>query len=103
MTEIVFAYDKSEYAPGDRQLVRDIESELGMLKVGLEAMYAIRGDGVSVAQLVAEDLGMRERRSQLLWDAKLHDIPNTVAGAVRNLAGKVGGVTIHASAGPKVL
>ncbi len=64
-------------------------------KVGLQ-LYLAAGP-----QVVQE---LRSRGKQVFLDLKLHDIPNTVAGAVRALSGSGAGLlTIHASGGPAML
>ncbi|MCB1008938.1 MAG: orotidine 5'-phosphate decarboxylase, partial [Acidobacteria bacterium] len=50
---------------------------VGVLKVGLEAFVRWGPDAVAVA---------RRHARGLFLDLKLHDIPNTVAGAIRGLA-----------------
>lgn len=65
------------------------------VKVGLE-LYLAAGNEI-VAELVNQGFSV-------FLDLKLHDIPNTVAGAVRS-AGSVGAslLTIHALGGPAML
>lgn len=64
-------------------------------KVGMELYYA-------AGNTVVERL--RERGFDVFLDLKLHDIPNTVAGAVRSVAG-VGAslLTVHTSGGERML
>jgi len=64
-------------------------------KVGME-LYCAAGNSV-VARL-------RERGFEVFLDLKLHDIPNTVAGAVRSVTG-VGAslLTIHACGGERMM
>ncbi|MGX9966604.1 orotidine-5'-phosphate decarboxylase [Roseomonas sp. F4] len=66
----------------------------GLLKVGLELFSAEGGEAV---RRIAT-------RRPVFLDVKLHDIPNTVAGAVRSLA-PLGPawITIHAAGGPAMV
>jgi orotidine-5'-phosphate decarboxylase len=68
---------------------------VGVLKVGLEA-YCRWGPGsVEVA---------RAETDRVFLDLKLHDIPNTVAGAVRAVRSLgVSLLTVHAAGGPAML
>ncbi len=76
-------------------LAKAVEGHVGGLKIGLEFFCAQGPEGVR--QIVA--LG-----KDVFLDLKLHDIPNTVAGAVRSVAQLgVRYVTIHSSGGPAML
>jgi orotidine-5'-phosphate decarboxylase len=77
------------------QAVDRLSGHVGYFKVGLE-IFTREGP-----RLVEE---IRGRGEKVFLDLKLHDIPNTVAGAVRS-ACKLGiqMVTLHASGGPKML
>lgn len=68
---------------------------VGGFKVGLELLTSAGPD------VVGRIHGLRSR---VMYDAKFHDIPNTMAGAVR-AATELGvwGFTVHASAGRKAL
>lgn len=87
---IIFALDV-----GDMQSARDwvtrLHASVGWIKVGLELFTAV---GPDVVRLV-KDSGMK-----CFLDLKLHDIPNTVAGAVRS-AIRTGAdmMTIHLTGG----
>jgi orotidine-5'-phosphate decarboxylase len=76
-------------------LVDRLEGTASFFKVGLE-LYLAEGN-----QLVAELL---RRGLSVFLDLKLHDIPNTVAAAVRS-AGRLGVnmLTVHAAGGPEML
>jgi orotidine-5'-phosphate decarboxylase len=76
-------------------LVEGLEGTCQWFKVGLE-LYLAAG------RTLVETL--RERGYSVFLDLKLHDIPNTVAGAVRSV-GPVGAqlLTIHAAGGPSML
>lgn len=74
---------------------RRLAGEIGMVKVGLE-LFVAAGPSL-VRQLAGEGRGV-------FLDLKLHDIPNTVAGAVRSATG-IGArmLTLHAAGGPAML
>jgi orotidine-5'-phosphate decarboxylase len=77
------------------ELVERLEGCCCWFKVGMELYYA-------AGNRVIE--GLRERGYQVFLDLKLHDIPNTVAGAVRSVTG-VGAslLTIHAGGGEAMM
>ncbi len=98
--KIALAYDKSTCTDGDISELRNIISDIGVIKLGLESITAPSNTlPCSVADYVTASLG----REKIVLDIKLHDIPNTVEAAMRNLAGKYRGVTLHASMGPSGL
>ena len=76
-------------------LVERLEGTCTWFKVGLE-LFASAGPSVLEPIL--------DRGCSVFLDLKFHDIPNTVAGAVRSAAG-LGArmLTIHASGGPAML
>jgi len=68
---------------------------VGVLKVGLEAFVRFGPPAVETA---------RRAGGRIFLDLKLHDIPNTVAGAVRSaLDLGVDYLTVHAGGGPAML
>jgi orotidine-5'-phosphate decarboxylase len=76
-------------------LVDRLEGSTNWFKVGLE-LYIAEGNS-----LVAE---LQRRGCSIFLDLKLHDIPNTVAGAVRSAARLgVNMLTVHAAGGPAML
>jgi orotidine-5'-phosphate decarboxylase len=78
------------------QLVGQLREHVGAFKVGLELVTAT---GVLVFDKL-RDAGAE----RLFFDAKLHDIPNTVAGAMRGVVGLgVWCVTVHASGGAAMM
>lgn len=78
-----------------RDLAEAVRPHAGGLKVGLEFVSANGPEGIRV--IVA--LGL-----PVFLDVKLHDIPTTVAGAVRALAGLgVSIINIHASGGTAMM
>jgi orotidine-5'-phosphate decarboxylase len=77
------------------QLVNRLEGTCNWFKVGLELFIAA---GPAVLEPLVK------RGHSVFLDLKLHDIPNTVAAAVRSAAG-LGArmMTVHASGGPAML
>jgi orotidine-5'-phosphate decarboxylase len=77
------------------ELVNSLDGACLWFKVGMELYYAA-GNSL-VRQL-------RDRGFNVFLDLKLHDIPNTVAGAIRS-ATHAGAslLTVHASGGPAML
>jgi orotidine-5'-phosphate decarboxylase len=77
------------------ELACQLQGTCRWFKVGMELYYA-------AGNAVIEHL--RERGFEVFLDLKLHDIPNTVAGAVRAVAG-VGAslLTVHAGGGEQML
>ena len=78
-----------------RQFLPRLEGQIQWLKVGLE-LFVATGPAI-VSELV--DSGY-----SVFLDLKLHDIPNTVAGAVKT-ASTLGAslLTLHAAGGPQML
>jgi len=76
-------------------LVDQLEGRCRWFKVGLE-LYISAGNHVV--------LELKKRHFGVFLDLKLHDIPNTVAGAVRSVAGLGADLlTVHAGGGPAML
>jgi orotidine-5'-phosphate decarboxylase len=76
-------------------LVDRLEGSCQWFKVGMELHYTAGNDFVEM---------LRARGFNVFLDLKLHDIPNTVAGAVRSVTG-VGAslLTIHAGGGAAMM
>jgi len=75
--------------------VRSLSGEVGLFKVGMELFQ--RGGPDLVRRI-------REAGCDVFLDLKFHDIPNTVAGAVRSAAAMgVRFTTVHASGGKAML
>ncbi|MGE5598355.1 MAG: orotidine-5'-phosphate decarboxylase, partial [Bacteroidota bacterium] len=73
------------------EIVEELRGLVGFFKVGLELFCAA---GPAAVRMV------RDRGGQVFLDLKFHDIPNTVAGAVRSAtAAGAGMIDLHASAG----
>jgi len=91
---LILALDTSDHDSA-LELVTRTAGVVGTFKVGLELFTA-------VGPRIVETL--RKRGADVFLDLKLHDIPNTVASAVR-AAEKIGVslLTLHASGGPSML
>ena len=77
------------------RLVAELEGTCRWFKVGLE-LFVAAGPAI-LEPLIGRGLNV-------FLDLKLHDIPNTVAGAVRSAAGLgVRMLTVHAGGGPAML
>lgn len=74
-----------------RDVFRHTAADVQWYKVGYQAYYSF-GD-----QILAE---LRDAQRNIFLDLKLHDIPNTVAGAIRSVARSGASfVTVHAEGG----
>lgn len=74
-------------------LAKTLDGHVGMLKIGLELFVA---EGPSVVRTIREQVPALE----IFLDLKLHDIPNTMRGAIRSakdLGAKF--LTVHAGSG----
>ncbi|MEP6990732.1 MAG: orotidine-5'-phosphate decarboxylase [bacterium] len=77
-------------------LVRSLGGKCGFYKVGSELFVS---EGPSIVHTLRDEAGV-----DVFLDLKLHDIPNTVAGAVRSAAALgVRLLTVHASGGRAML
>lgn len=77
------------------RLVESLGDDLAVVKVGLQLFIAGGPD------IVRE---LRQRQLEIFLDLKLHDIPNTMAGAVDSLAAlDVAMTTLHSTAGPSAI
>jgi orotidine-5'-phosphate decarboxylase len=94
MNRLIVALDFPD-AGSALSLVDHLEGSTSWFKVGLE-LYIAEGNA-----LITE---LQRRGCAIFLDLKLHDIPNTVAGAVRSAARLgVDMLTVHAAGGPAML
>ncbi len=94
LSKVAVALDTADWEDF-RELCAVFGPRVGVLKVGLEAYTRWGPEAVSVA---------RDHGAAVFLDLKLHDIPNTVAGAVRAVADLgVDYLTLHAAGGPPML
>lgn len=78
-----------------REWVGQTRDIVSTLKIGLETFYYNGDDAINL---------VRESGCDLFLDVKLHDIPNTVAGAAAALARySPKFLTVHASGGPEMV
>jgi orotidine-5'-phosphate decarboxylase len=91
---VFVAVDRPDLA-GAEALVRSLAPHVGGIKLGLEFFMAQGPDGIRRMG----GLGL-----PIFLDAKLHDIPNTVAGAMRGVVAlPVAMVTLHATGGLEMM
>lgn len=92
---IIVALDTPD-ADSAVQIATAVRGRVGAVKVGLELINAA-GFGI-FGRL--RDAGCE----RVFYDCKLHDIPNTVAGAVRSIVGRgVWMLNVHASGGSRMM
>lgn len=91
---LIVALDTAEVEPA-AALARALRGSVGLVKVGLELFVAAGPAGV---------VRIAEAELPVFLDLKLHDIPNTVAGAVRS-ATRLGAamLTLHAAGGAAMI
>jgi orotidine-5'-phosphate decarboxylase len=91
---LIVALDYSS-ADAALALVDQLADTCRWFKVGMELYYAA---GNSIVERLLE------RNLKVFLDLKLHDIPNTVAGAIRSVAGSGASLlTVHASGGEQMM
>jgi len=91
---LIVALDRSDRGE-ILQLVEGLEGAVSFFKIGLQAFTA---NGPAIVREI------QERKAQVFLDLKLHDIPNTVAHAVRAASALDADlVTIHAAGGPAMM
>jgi orotidine-5'-phosphate decarboxylase len=91
--EIIVALDEPSLDDAQRLMDR-LAGKAGFYKVGLQLFTAA---GPAAVQAV------KDRGAKVFLDLKLHDIPNTVASAVRSIGGLgVDLCTIHLGGGPEM-
>ncbi len=86
--KLIAAIDTADLVEA-QALVRAVAPSCGLVKFGLEFFLKHGPAGLEAAQ-----------GAKIFLDLKLHDIPNTVAGAVRSLGGlNIAMLTVHAAGG----
>ena len=89
---IIVALDVTS-AEAAASLVHELSGTVGAYKIGLELFNAV---GIGIFGHLREV----DSKAKIFYDAKFHDIPNTVAGAVRSANNhNVWMVNVHASGG----
>jgi orotidine-5'-phosphate decarboxylase len=91
---LIFALDVDDFDHAER-LVKDLSPHVGMIKVG-PRMFT--GYGEQIVKLI------QDRGAKLFLDLKFHDIPDTVAGAAREVARlRARMFTVHALGGAEMI
>lgn len=100
MTSIAVALDVPDVA-SIRSISRVVAPHVSTLKIGLETFLRDGRDAVDAARLSSQEAG---HPCDIFLDLKLHDIPNTVAGAVSSVADIAPRyLTVHATGGAAMI
>ncbi|MFZ9143263.1 MAG: orotidine-5'-phosphate decarboxylase [Candidatus Nanopelagicaceae bacterium] len=95
-SQVILALDFSDMA-STVEMINLTKEHIGIYKLGLEFYLAHGKSGVKEIQSRFTDI-------EVFLDLKLHDIPNTVAGACRSVADiNPKFITVHASGGSKMI
>ena len=95
-SQVILALDFSDMA-STVEMINLTKEHIGIYKLGLEFYLAHGKSGV-------KEIQSRFSGIEIFLDLKLHDIPNTVAGACRSLADiNPKFLTVHASGGSKMI
>ena len=99
--KIILAIDVPDEAAALR-LVEQLAGRVGFYKVGLE-LFTRCGPGI-IDRIKAASSAANGETGRIFLDLKLHDIPNTVAGAARSATALgVDKLTVHLSGGAAML
>ena len=95
-SQVILALDFNDMA-STVEMINLTKEHIGIYKLGLEFYLAHGNSGVKEIQSGFTDI-------EIFLDLKLHDIPNTVAGACRSVADlNPKFLTVHASGGSKMI
>jgi len=95
-SQVILALDFNDMA-STVEMINLTKEHIGIYKLGLEFYLAHGKSGVKEIQSRFTDI-------EIFLDLKLHDIPNTVAGACRSVADiNPKFLTVHASGGSKMI
>ncbi len=95
-SQVILALDFSDMA-STVEMINLTKEHIGVYKLGLEFYLSHGKSGVKEIQKKFTD-------NEIFLDLKLHDIPNTVAGACRSVADiNPKFLTVHASGGSKMI
>ncbi len=95
-SQVILALDFSDMA-STVEMINLTKEHIGIYKLGLEFYLAHGKSGV-------KEIQSRFTGIEIFLDLKLHDIPNTVAGACRSVADiNPKFLTVHASGGSKMI
>lgn len=100
-TGLIYALDQSVWDAQTQEHLASIAPYVDYIKIGLEAMTAIRASGRSVATEAlefAEDI-----KKPVMFDIKLLDVQNTMVNAARNIVRYAPLFTLHAQASDDAL
>ena len=104
MTKIMLPWDKDSFTIKDQTMLLSLAPHIDGVKIGLQAMTTPLAGGGYVADALCIFIKNNLGDLLILWDAKLHDIGNTMLAAAKNIVDDlVHMMTFHLSASDQAI